>query len=432
MTAISFALFLLIGLPIAFVLIGSAFIFMAAEGNWRLLNALPQVLFSSLEIFDLLAIPLFILLGEVMNEGGLTQRLISAARTSLRRLPNSLAYVSLIANLMLASIMGSATAQIAVMSRVMVPAMEDDGYKRGFAAALTASAGLIAPLIPPSMIFIIYGVVAQVSVADMFMAGILPGLLMFFLLCLWISIRVPRRDDRRPAAPGSAAGEPATREPAGEPARPRVVLDLLVTLSIPGIIVGGIAFGVFTPTESAAIAVVFTLLLGSLYFRKLTFASLQQALVRTARNTAMVLFLIAAAKIFGWVLTFNMVPQTIALLLQRITSDPITFLLLTFLFLTIIGLFLDGVAALIVLVPILLPISVTVYGIDPIQFGVMVCLTLSIGLLTPPVGVGLFIASAAANVKLGALVREILPFLGIALVVTLCTILVPVLTSAFR
>jgi len=427
MTAISFALFLLIGLPIAFVLIGSAFIFMAAEGNWRLLNALPQVLFSSLEIFDLLAIPLFILLGEVMNEGGLTQRLISAARTSLRRLPNSLAYVSLIANLMLASIMGSATAQIAVMSRVMVPAMEDDGYKRGFAAALTASAGLIAPLIPPSMIFIIYGVVAQVSVADMFMAGILPGLLMFFLLCLWISIRVPRRDGGSPARPDTAIGNQA-----GEPARGRVVLDLLVTLSIPGIIVGGIAFGVFTPTESAAIAVVFTLLVGSLYFRKLTFASLRQALVRTAGNTAMVLFLIAAAKVFGWVLTFNMVPQTIALLLQGITSDPIAFLLLTFLFLTIIGFFLDGVAALIVLVPILLPIAVTVYGIDPIQFGVMVCLTLSIGLLTPPVGAGLFIASAAANVKLGALVREILPFLGIAFFVTLCTILAPVLTSAFR
>lgn len=263
MTAISFALFLLIGLPIAFVLIGSAFIFMAAEGNWRLLNALPQVLFSSLEIFDLLAIPLFILLGEVMNEGGLTQRLISAARTSLRRLPNSLAYVSLIANLMLASIMGSATAQIAVMSRVMVPAMEDDGYKRGFAAALTASAGLIAPLIPPSMIFIIYGVVAQVSVADMFMAGILPGLLMFFLLCLWISIRVPRRDGGSPARPDTATGNQA-----GEPARGRVVLDLLVTLSIPGIIVGGIAFGVFTPTESAAIAVVFTLLVA-----RSTFAS---------------------------------------------------------------------------------------------------------------------------------------------------------------
>src|SRR5690625_1500228 len=290
MTAIAFLLLVGLGMPIAFVLISSAFIFMFDTGRFTLLNTLPQVLFSSLEIFDLLAIPLFILLGETMNEGGITRRLINAAQAWLRRLPNSLAYVSLVANLMLASIMGSATAQIAVMSRVMVPAMEKDGYDRPFAAALTASAGMLAPVIPPSMIFIIFGVTAQVSIADMFIAGILPGFVFFLLLVAYVAIR------------GAIRKTGGKSQDLGI-SRWRATLDALTTLSIPAIIVGGISFGVFTPTESAAIAIACAIIIGGFVYRELKFRHAHAILTRTALNTAFVLFLIAAAKLFGFVLT---------------------------------------------------------------------------------------------------------------------------------
>ncbi len=415
MTGIAFILLVVLGMPIAFVLISSAFIFMFDSGRFMLLNTLPQVLFSSLEIFDLLAIPLFILLGETMNEGGITRRLINAAQTWLRRLPNSLAYVSLVSNLMLASIMGSATAQIAVMSRVMVPAMEDDGYDRPFAAALTASAGMLAPVIPPSMIFIIFGVIAQVSIADMFIAGILPGFLFFLLMVGWVAIR------------GSVRKSPE-HEHGLKVSRWRATVDALTTLSIPGVIVGGISFGIFTPTESAAIAIACAIIIGGFVYRELKPRHASTILTRTALNTALVLFLIAAAKLFGFVLTYNLVPQQIASTVQTLTDSPLIFLLLTFLVLIFIGTILDGIAALIILVPILLPVAVGIYGVDPIHFGVMLCLTLSLGLLTPPVGAGLFVAAAAAEVDLVKLMRAMVPFILVSMFVILLIIFFPWLT----
>lgn len=418
MTGFAFLILLVLGMPIAFVLVSATFIFMFDSGRYQLLNSLPQILFSSLEMFDLLAIPLFILLGEAMNEGGITRRLIVSAQTWLRRVPNSLAYVCLVSNLMLASIMGSATAQIAVMSRVMVPAMEKDGYDRPFAAALTASAGMLAPLIPPSMIFIIYGVVAQVSIAHMFLAGILPGFLFFICLCIWVAIRSGARNRDGDEALATVS-------------RGRATVDALATLTIPGVIVGGISFGIFTPTESAAIAIACAVVIGGFVYGELKWRQAPAILARTATNTALVLFLIAAAKLFGWVLTYNLVPQKIAAAVQAFTSDPTFFLLLAFLLMVFIGTILDGIAALIILIPILLPVAVGVYGLDPIHFGVVACLTLSLGLLTPPVGAGLFVASVAGDVNLVQLIRAIVPFVAIALFVILVIIFVPWLTSAF-
>jgi len=421
MTSIAFVVLLAIGLPIGFVLIGSTFVFMFAEGNWRLLNSLPQVMFSSLEIFDILAIPLFILLGEILNAGGLTRRLISAAQSWLSRLPNALAYVSLTANLMLASIMGSATAQIAVMSRVMVPSMEADGYSRSFSAALTASAGLLGPVIPPSMIFIIYGVVAQVSIARMFLGGILPGLLLFVLICAWIAYRSPQK--------AKAAGEAVAA--VAPPSRLAATRDALAILTIPAVIVGGIAWGIFTPTESAAVAIGISVVI-SLCYREIRLSEVPKILSRCANNTALVLFLIASAKVFGWVLTFNMVPQNIARLIEGMTTDPTIFMLLVFVLLILVGALLDGIAALIILVPILLPIAVGTYGVDPIQFGIVASITLTLGLLTPPVGAGLYVAAAVSNVKLGELIREIVPFIVLTMIVILAVIFVPWLTTALR
>jgi tripartite ATP-independent transporter DctM subunit len=415
MTGIAFAGLLAIGMPVAFVLLAATFVFMFVTGNFRVLDALPQILFSGLEVFDLLAIPLFILLGELMNTGGITGRLIDAARLLLGRLPNALAYVCLTANLMLASIMGSATAQIAVMTRVMVPQMERDGYSRGFATALTAAAGMLGPVIPPSMIFIIYGVVAQVSVAKMFVGGILPGLLLFLLLVVLIMVRAPQRTVEVQTAQAAPRKAFATLGPA------------LAGLSIPVVIVFGISFGVVTPTESAALAAGLAVFLGFVVYRDLKLSDLSGILSRTALNSALVLFLIATAKVFGWVLTYNQIPQAMATVLQDMTSSGPIFLLLVFALAIGVGAILDGIAALIIMVPILLPIATSVYGLDPIHFGVVICMTLTIGLLTPPVGTGLYIASAVAGLPFIKLVREITPFVLVTMLVVVLVALFPVL-----
>ena len=413
-TLLAFVIFLALGMPVAFVLIATTFAFIASTGGWRMLDALPQILFSSIEIFDLLAIPLFILLGELMNAGGITRRFITASRAWLGWVPHSLAYVALCANLLVASIMGSATAQIAIMSRVMVPALEKDGYHRSFAAALIAGAGMLGPIIPPSMVFIIYGVIGQVSIGAMFLGGILPGLVLFVLMCAIIAVLAPK-----------AHAPSETPEPL--PSLGAATVGALAGLTIPAVIFGGISFGIVTPTESAAIALLLAGLIG-LAYRELHLAEVSEILGRTARNTATVLFLIAAAKLFGWVLTFNQVPQTAAAFLQSLTTDPTLFMLLVFVLLLVVGMVLDGIAALIILVPILLPIAQGHYGIDPVQFGVMVCLTLVLGLLTPPVGAGLYISAAIANVRIGALSRRISPYIVAVCLVIIAIILFPALT----
>ena len=375
MTAASFVVLLLTGMPIAFVLIATTFVFLLMAGRLQVLGAIPQIAFGSIETFDLLAIPLFVMLGEIMNEGGLTRRIFRAARAWLTQVRHDLPVVGLVANLALAAIMGSATAQIAVMSRTVVPEMEKAGYERGYATAVTAAAGLLGPIIPPSMILIIYGVIAQVSIADMFRAGIVPGLLLFALmlgLTLW---QAGRNQDM-----ATAQARPVERS------RLAASWPGLATMVIPLVIVGGISFGVFTPTESAAVAIVVALILGGPIFRDLSWKSLPTMLDRTVTNTAIVLFLIMAAKIFGWVLTFNQIPQAVAAFIASLTGDPTVFMFLVMLSLVAVGMFLDGIAALIIMVPILLPVATGTFGIDPVQFGIMVSMTLILGLLTPPGG----------------------------------------------
>lgn len=414
MTGLSFLILMLAAMPIAFVLLAATLVFVLGTGNLQILGSIPQILFGSVENFDLLAIPLFVLLGEVMNESGLTRRIIIAARVWLARLPHNLVIVNLISNLALAAIMGSATAQMAVMSRVVVPEMERDGYDRGYAASITASAGLLGPIIPPSMVFIIYGVVAQVSIADMFLAGIVPGVVLFVLM---LAIALSQASRNR--TPGHA-GAPL---PAGS--RLAATLPGLATLLIPLTIIGGISYGVFTPTESAAVAIVVALFFGAVVFRELPLRSLPRIIDRTVTNTAIVLFLIMAAKVFGWVLTFNQIPQAVAAFIVSLTADPTIFLLLIVLALMVVGMFLDGIAALIILTPILLPIATGQYGIDPIQFGVVMSLTLVLGLLTPPVGTGLYIAAALSDIPITRLSRLVTPYVLAAIAVILMVVFVP-------
>ncbi|MDM8165750.1 TRAP transporter large permease [Roseovarius sp.] len=398
MTPVVFLFKLLIGVPVALVLALTAIWYIWESGNAVLYDSFAQKMFSGLENYGLLAIPLFMLTGEMMNEGGMTRRLINAARVFVGGFRGGLAYINLLANMFMAAIIGSATAQIAVMARAMTPEMEKEGYDTGFAAATTAAGGLLAPVIPPSMMFVIFGVLAQVPIGDMFLAGILPGLLLSgafaaVICAIGMVTEFPK-------------GSWFTRREAAS-----ALLYSLPAALIPVAIIGGILLGIATPTESAAIASLIAFVIGWLIYGELKPAALFTMFRRTAVNASMIIFMIAAANVFGWVIIYEALPQKLAALITSVTSDPFVFLLIVNVILLFVGMLIDGIAAVILISPILLPIAMNDYSISPYQFGVVMCLNLVLGLLTPPVGVGLYVASSMSGVTPGRILKSLWPFL---------------------
>jgi tripartite ATP-independent transporter DctM subunit len=393
-----FVLLLILGVPIAFVLLGTSLAYIETSGNDVLFASFAQQLFGGIEQYGLMAIPLFMLAGEIMNRGGLTRKLIGLASIFVSGLRGGLAYINLLANMMMASIMGSATAQIAIMTQAMVPEMERAGYSRDFAAATTAAGGLLSPIIPPSMLFVIFGVLGQIAIGDLFIAGIIPGLLLTLAFIVVVAVLGFVRDF-----------------PKGRWLSRREMLHAAVralpSSAVPIIIVGGILLGIFSPTESAAAAALAALLIGRFVHRELDLREFPDILLRTAINSTIVLFLIATANVFGWVIIFEEAPQRLTLWLTELSSDPFVFMLLVNVALLLIGAFIDSIAALIVVVPLLLPIAQGNYGIDPFHFGVVVCINLVMGILTPPVGAGLFISATLAKVPPGKIFRALVPFL---------------------
>ncbi len=418
MIIVVFVVLLLVGVPIALTLGLTAVAYILLTDNFLLFFSLPQQLFGGLERYGLLAIPLFILAGELMNEGGITRRLIAFAGIFVGGLKGGLAYINLISNMMMASIVGSGTAQIAIMSRAMVPEMTRAGYAPEFAAATTAAGGLLSPIIPPSMLFVIFGVLAQIGIGDLFVAGIIPGLLMASGFLVAITIL------------GFKYNYPSGRWYSREEVISHLISGLPASL-VPIVIIGGILLGIATPTESAALASVAALVIGRYVYRDLDFSHLPAVLLRTVRTSAMVLFLVGAANVFGWVIIFEQVPQSIAAWLTGLTESAFVFLLLVSLFMLVVGMVIDGIAALILVVPILLPVAQSVYGISPYHFGVIVCINVVLGLLTPPVGAGLFVASSAAKVSPGKLFIALLPFLLTTLIVLVIISWQPAIVSAF-
>jgi tripartite ATP-independent transporter DctM subunit len=416
MSPFVFLVSLFLSVPVAIVLGITAIWYIWESGNTILYDSFAQKLFGGLENYGLLAIPLFMLTGELMNEGGMTRRLIALARVFVGGFRGGLAYINLLANMFMAAIIGSATAQIAVMSRAMVPAMQEEGYDRGFAAATTAAGGLLAPVIPPSMMFVIFGVLAQVPIGEMFIAGIIPGLLLAVAFALVITLigwsqQFPK-------------GTWMSREEAVQ-----ALLAALPAMLVPVAIIGGIMFGIATPTESAAIASLIAFLVGWLVYRDLAPRALGEMFKRTAANAAMILFMIATASVFGWVIIYEELPQKLAGLITAITSDPFVFLLIVNLALLLGGMVIDGIAAIILITPILLPIATGSYDISPYQFGIVACLNLALGLLTPPVGIGLYIASSMSGASPGAILRSLWPFLIAVAAVLILLSYVPVLST---
>lgn len=408
MTAVVFAVLLFLAVPISLVLALTALWYIYDSGNTVLLDSYLQQLFGAIQSYGLLAIPLFMLAGELMNEGGLTSRLVNLARILVGGFRGGMAYINLVANMMMAAIMGSAASQIAMMSRAMVPAMEKDGYEKPYAAAITAAGGLLSPIIPPSMLFVLFGVLAQVPIADMFIAGIIPGLVMSFLFFIAISLL------------GLKYQYPKGSWPTRQQAKQYFLMGIPAAL-IPLIIIGGILTGLATPTESAALASMGALVIGKYVYRDLKYKNLFGVLRRTAFNSGMVIMLIAAAGVFGWVIIFEKIPQSAASWIAAQTTDPFMFLMLVVGILLLVGMVIDGIAALILVVPILMPIAEAQFGISAYQFGVVVCLALVLGLLTPPVGAGLYICSAMTGASPMAIFRALLPFL-LATILTLVLI----------
>ncbi|MEM9576908.1 MAG: TRAP transporter large permease [Pseudomonadota bacterium] len=407
MSAVVFLVALLISVPVAVVLAVTAIWYIWQSGNVILFDSFALKMFSGLENYGLLAIPLFMLTGELMNEGGMTRRLVGLARVFVGGFRGGLAYINLLANMFMAAIIGSATAQIAVMSRAMVPVMKDEGYDEGFAAATTAAGGLLAPVIPPSMMFVIFGVLAQVPIGDMFIAGIIPGFILALSFALVITLIGWSQEF--PKGAWMSRGEAL-----------RASLDAIPAMLVPVAIIGGILFGVATPTESAAVASLIAFLVGWLFYRDLDPRKLGDMFKRTAVNASMILFMIAAASVFGWVIIYEELPQKLAGLITAITSNPFLFLLIVNLALLLIGMIIDGIAAIILITPILLPIATGSYDISPYQFGVVACLNLVLGLLTPPVGIGLYIASSMSGTRPGTILKTLWPFLvAVALVLVL-------------
>jgi tripartite ATP-independent transporter DctM subunit len=380
---------------------------MWAMGGTKLLIMLVQRMWMGGTSFPLLAVPFFVLAGNLMNRGGVTNRIFDVARVLVGGIRGGLAHMVIVAAMIFAGMTGSAIAEAAGLAIVSVKEMSSAGYSRRFAATLIAAASTIGPIIPPSIPFVIYGSLANVSVGRLFLAGFLPGILMGLFLMLAVSVISWRANvQRTPRLP--------------LPQVVRILTKGIPAFGIPVIVIGGILGGFFTPTEASAIAVVYGLLLGFLVDRELKWADIPELLWVSAKQTTQVLFIISVAAAFGWVIVQQQVPDLILHSLFSLTRDPKVILLIINVVLLVLGCLMETLAIMIMTLPIFLPIISTV-GISPDHFGVVMVLNLMIGLITPPVGVALFAVGAVTEVPFGHLARDIWPYV-IALVCVLAIV----------
>ena len=403
---------LLLGLPVAFAIVAALSWFMATGDAPYSMRIIANEMFKGLNSYPLLAIPLFILAGELMNESGITTRIIAFANVLVGRFRAGLAHVNIWASVIFAGLSGSAVADTSAIGRVFIPEMEKHGYDRSFAAALTAASSVIGPIIPPSIPVIIYAlIVSGVSVPALFLAGIIPGLLLALFLSGYVALTVKVK---------AVAADPGLSGPSPRQA----LLGGILPLLMPVFVVGSILLGVVTPTEAASFAVAYALILGTLVYRRITLTSLCRIFCEAMRDSAIILIIIAAVAAANWLLTYNRIPNILTDWVIGNVDSKTMFLLATILLFLFVGLFLEGIAAMLVLVPILHPIAVSM-GVDPVHFGILVIFNLMIGLITPPLGLCLFVAEEIAKVGMVSLTRSILPFFLVEVLVLLILTFVP-------
>ena len=401
-----------IGMPIVFALGFAPLMGFVLDDKTLFFKMLPQRIFGGINQFPLLAIPLFVLAGEIMNTSGITENMVRFARVLVGHFRAGLAQVNIVASMLFAGLSGSAVADTSAIGSIMIPAMERDGYTRAFSAAVTAASSVIGPIIPPSIIMIIYAFIMKVSVAGLFLAGFIPGLLIGAGLMVLTKFLGERRNYPKSGSRASV----------GEiwDAFKGAFLPLLT----PIIIIGGILSGVFTPTESAGAAAFYALVLSIFVMRTLPLVELPQLFLRTGLIASTILLIVGTSSVFGWVATVSGVPQALGRALFTITENPILLLLLVNLLLLVTGMFLDAVPAILILGPVLAP---TLYqlGIDPLHFAIIMCINVTVGLATPPMGLILFVASSLTRLGIEVIARQLMPYLMVHLSAILLVTLIP-------
>jgi len=404
---ISFVVMLFIGFPIYLSLLGASLFYIICNPNLSMLVAMEKML-NAANSFPLLAVPFFIFAGQIMNNGGVTTRIFNFAQSMVGQFRGGLGYVNVISSIIFSGMSGSALADIGGAGQIEMKAMKDQGYDDDFSIGLTAASAIIGPIIPPSLPMVIYGVMANTSVGKLFAAGFIPGLVMAGTMMIMVSWYAHVRGFHRDA---------------------RFSLQVLwstlkrafLPLMTPVLLIGGMTTGIFTPTEAAIAATVYAMILGMFVYRTLSLRSFIRVSMETAETTAIILLIVAGASIFGYLITTTKITDNVADVVLAITDKPWIILLLVNIFLLIVGCFMETIASITILVPVLLPLMDRI-GVDPVHFGLVMVLNLMIGLLTPPVGMVLYILARVANISFERTTRACAPFL-IPLIATLviCT-----------
>jgi len=414
-SAIAGLVFLVVGAAVAYALGAASVLTFLLTDNARYLAIIPQRIFAQVDIFALMAMPLFIFAGELMNLGGITRALINVSMALLGRFKGGLGHVNILASVFFAGISGSAVADAAALGNTLVPAMQARGYKPLYAAAITTAASVIGPIIPPSIVMIFYGAVMQTSVAAMFVGGILPGLV--FAVALFATNTWFAHRENHPGGRGDAADLPRLLP---------ALIEALPALSLPAIILGGIVFGIVTPTEAAGLAVIAALGVG-LFYGGVSWRGIYHGLDQTARLTGSVFIILGAVSCFGWLAGNEQLPQRLAAVVTDLGLNRLEYLLMLNLVFIIAGMFMDAPVALALLVPLLAPAAVGL-GVHPVHLGVVLCINMTLGMITPPLGACLLVVSAATKIDYWALSRAIIPFAIVEILVLLLLILVPDIT----
>lgn len=404
-----------LGVPIAFCLILVTVFVFADIGNERLFMLIPQRMFTSTENLLLLAIPFFVMTGEIMNRAGISDSLMRLASSMVGWIRGGLAHTNIVASMFFAGITGSAVSDTVAVGGIMIPAMRKSGYSEEYSAAVTASSSVIGPIIPPSIPMLIYASVMNVSIAGLFLAGMLPGILVAVALMVTAYIVAVRKGFGE-RAPFVGVVNLAIAVIRGIPA-----------LLMPVIIMGGILGGFFSPTQASAVAVMYGLVIGFVFFRTLTLADMAPILKHTVQITAMIMFLLASAKSFSWLVSYYSLVDHVTVMFVSLTTDKFVFLLLVNILFLIIGMFLDMGFAIIVLAPLIAPIAYE-YGVDPIHFALIATTNLTIGLATPPFGLVLFAVCGICNTSLSRVSLAILPFVAAEILVLMVITYVPFFT----
>ncbi|WP_078430571.1 TRAP transporter large permease [Alkalihalobacterium alkalinitrilicum] len=403
----SFVFFLLLTVPIG-ISLGLASLVTIIFAEVVSIQYLAQSLVQSTDSFPLMAVPFFILAGEIMGKGGISERLFKLANVFVGNLTGGFAIAAVLTCMFFAAISGSGPATVAAVGGIMIPAMVSYGYDKKFATAVVVAAGSLGIIIPPSIPMVIYGVSGSVSIGDMFIAGILPGILIAVVMMIWSYIYSKKKGYK-------GTGEKFTIKRALH-----AINDAKWAIFIPVLILGGIYGGIFTPTEAAVVAVVYAAIISTFVYKEITIKNFPTVIKDAALTSATILIIIGTANAFGRILTLEQIPKMVADMLLGISSNPLVIMLFLIILLLFVGMVMDTVAAIIILVPILLPIAISI-GVDPIHFGIIMIVNLAIGFITPPVGVNLFVGSGISGIRMETLARATLPFF-IAMILSLAII----------